>query len=97
MNIEANLNVIALLEPIAKEISNMSPEEKSVFRLYPGLGGQSVSIYERIIKKVYDKDRGLEIIELLYNNPVQVVPILLNRLKQKDEEWKKAQVKLLIY
>ncbi|CAO3621024.1 unnamed protein product [Cunninghamella blakesleeana] len=91
MNIEANLNVIALLEPIAKEIENMTPEEKSVFRLYPGLGGQTVSIYERIIKKVYDKERGLEIIELLYNNPVQVVPILLNRLKQKDEEWKKAQ------
>lgn len=92
MNIDANLNVIALLEPIAHRIEQMTPEEKSNFRLRPGLGGQSVTIYERIIKKIYDKERGLEIIELLYSNPAQVVPILLRRLKQKDEKWKRAQV-----
>lgn len=93
MNIEANLNVIALLEPIARRIETMSPEEKTNFRLRPGLGGQSITIYERIIKKVYDKERGTEIIELLYTNPAQVVPIVLRRLKQKDEAWKRAQVK----
>ncbi|KAI9485323.1 MAG: hypothetical protein EXX96DRAFT_475954 [Benjaminiella poitrasii] len=91
MHIDANLNVIALLEPIALRIEQMTPEERTAFRLKPGLGGQSVTIYERIIKKVYDKERGLEIIELLYSNPAQVVPILLKRLKQKDEEWKRAQ------
>jgi paired amphipathic helix protein Sin3a len=93
MNIDANLNVIALLEPIALRIEGMTAEEKLNFRLRPGLGGESVTIYERIIKKVYDKERGMEIIELLYSNPAQVVPILLKRLKQKDEEWKRAQVK----
>lgn len=92
MNIDANLNVIALLTPIARRIENMSQEEKSNFRLRPGLGGQSVTIYERIIKKVYDKERGAEIIELLYSTPAQVIPILLKRLMQKDEEWKRAQV-----
>ncbi|KAI8379519.1 uncharacterized protein BYT42DRAFT_329822 [Radiomyces spectabilis] len=91
LNIEANLNTIALLEPIEKKLESMALEEKQNFRLKPGLGGQSVSIYERIIKKVYDRERGMEIIELLYSNPAQVVPVLLNRLKQKDEEWKKAQ------
>lgn len=91
MNIEANLNVIALLEPIAHRIEAMSMEERANFKLRPGLGGQSVTIYERIIKKVYDKERGMEIIELLYSNPAQVIPILLKRLKQKDEEWKRAQ------
>ncbi|KAI8329171.1 hypothetical protein EDC96DRAFT_452540 [Choanephora cucurbitarum] len=91
MNIDANLNVIALLEPIAHRIESMTAEEKANFKLRPGLGGQSVSIYERIIKKIYDKERGMEIIELLYCNPAQVVPILLKRLKQKDEEWKRAQ------
>ncbi|ORX58826.1 hypothetical protein DM01DRAFT_1301529 [Hesseltinella vesiculosa] len=91
MVMEANLNTIALLEPIAKKIETMTPEEKIAFRLKPGLGGQTISIYERIIKKVYEKDRGVEIIELLYENPAQVVPILLKRLHQKDEEWHKAQ------
>jgi paired amphipathic helix protein Sin3a len=97
MNIEANLNVIALLEPIAHRIENMTVDERLAFRLRPGLGGQSVTIYERIIKKIYDKERGSEIIELLYSNPSQVVPILLKRLKQKDEAWKRAQVKIRIY
>jgi paired amphipathic helix protein Sin3a len=97
MNIEANLNVIALLAPIAHRIETMSQEERASFKLRPGLGGQSITIYERIIKKVYDKERGTEIIELLYSNPSQVVPILLKRLKQKDEEWKRAQVKKKLY
>ncbi|KAI8071743.1 hypothetical protein BC940DRAFT_293603 [Gongronella butleri] len=91
MTIEANLWTIALLEPIAKKIEAMSMDEKAQFRLSPGLGGETVSIYERIIKKVYEKDRGNEIIHLLYENPAHVVPILLKRLHQKDEEWKKAQ------
>lgn len=95
LNIDANLNTIALLEPIAKKIDAMTPEEKNALRLSPGLGGQSVTIYERIIKKVYDEERGKEIVEMLYNNPARVVPILLKRLKHKDEEWRKAQVCVL--
>lgn len=91
LNIEANLNTIALLRPIALKIEKMAPEEQKNMRLQPGLGGSSVSIYERIIKKVYDDERGDEIIEMLYERPATVVPVLLNRLQIKDKEWKKAQ------
>ncbi|KAI9498981.1 hypothetical protein BDB00DRAFT_867052 [Zychaea mexicana] len=91
LNIDANLNTIALLEPIAKKLEMMTPEEKAAFRLGPGLGGQSVTIYERIVKKVYEEDRGKEVIDLLYKHPARVVPVLLKRLSQKDEEWRKAQ------
>jgi paired amphipathic helix protein Sin3a len=91
LNIEANLNTIALLEPIALRIQTMTPEEQNNMRLEPGLGGPTVSIYERIIKKVYDNDRGSEIIDMLYKRPATVIPVLLNRLKMKDKEWKKAQ------
>ncbi|PWW72152.1 hypothetical protein C7212DRAFT_302264 [Tuber magnatum] len=90
-NIEANSRTIQLLEPIAQRIANMTPEEKANFRLAPGLGGQSKTIYQRIIKKVYDKEKGLEVIEMLHNNPVVTVPIVLKRLKSKEEEWKAAQ------
>lgn len=90
-NIEANLRTIQLLEPIAQRIASMLPEEKATFKLQPGLGGQSKTIYKRVIKKVYDREKGLEVIEFLHNNPVQTVPIVLKRLKQKDEEWKAAQ------
>jgi paired amphipathic helix protein Sin3a len=39
LNIEAGLQVISLLEPIAKKLQTMSQEEKNQFKLKPGLGG----------------------------------------------------------
>ncbi len=91
LNIESNLSVINLLEPIAKKIQMMAPEEKANFKILPGLGGFSTAIYKRVIKKVYDSDRGLEVIDALHHNPAVAVPIVLKRLKQKDEEWKRSQ------
>ncbi|KAI9487677.1 MAG: hypothetical protein EXX96DRAFT_473102, partial [Benjaminiella poitrasii] len=91
MNIEANLNTISLLEPIAKKIATMLEDEKKNFKLSPGLGGPSKTIYQRIIKKIYGKEQGAEIVEMLHNSPVQTVPVVLKRLKQKDEEWRKSQ------
>ncbi|EIE85445.1 hypothetical protein RO3G_10155 [Rhizopus delemar RA 99-880] len=91
VNIDANQNVIALLEPIAQKIEKMTDEEKNTFRLEPGLGGETISIYERIIKKIYGKERGEELVDLIYTSPAAVIPTLLTRLKQKDSEWKKAQ------
>jgi paired amphipathic helix protein Sin3a len=84
------LNTIALLEPVAKKISLMSAEEKANFKFSLGQN-PSLTIYQRIIKKIYGVEKGLEMIELLNNNPVQTLPIVLKRLKQKDDEWKRAQ------
>ncbi|CAO3630909.1 unnamed protein product [Cunninghamella blakesleeana] len=91
LNIEANLNTIALLEPIMKKISTMTPEEKLEYTLPIGLGGPSKTIYQRIIKKIYGNEKGIEVINLLHASPAQSVPIVLKRLKQKDDEWKRAQ------
>ncbi|RIB10495.1 hypothetical protein C2G38_1979696 [Gigaspora rosea] len=92
MFIEANLHTIHLLEPIEKKINTkLTPEEKTKFKLEPGLGGQSM-IYQRIIKKVYDVEKGLEVIDALHNNPCTAVPVVLKRLRQKDEEWKRARI-----
>src|SRR5437762_2524645 len=91
LNIEANLRTIQLLEPIAQRISTMLPEEKSNFKLAPGLGGSSLAIYQRVIKKIYDREKGLEVIDALHDNPSAAIPVVLQRLKQKDEEWKRAQ------
>ncbi|GAA5869035.1 hypothetical protein JCM3774_002456 [Rhodotorula dairenensis] len=88
--IEANLRTVALLEPIATRIALMEADERASFRLKPGLGNQSKSIYQRVLKKVYGKEQGLEVIQALHENPCVAVPIVLARLKQKDEEWKRA-------
>jgi paired amphipathic helix protein Sin3a len=58
------------------------------------ISGFSTSIFQRMIKKVYDRERGLEVIEAVFNNPAIALPIVMKRLKQKDEEWKRSQVDL---
>lgn len=90
-HIEANLRTIALLEPLNNKIQTMDPEERAHFNLKTGLGSQSKSIYQRMIKKIYGKEVGPEVIKALHDNPVATLPIVLERLKNKDEEWKKAQ------
>ena len=98
LNIEANLHAIKLLEPIAKQIINMNSDEKSRFKLPEGVvPGASKSIYQRAIKKIYDRDRGAEIIDALHNTPSVAVPVVLKRLKQKDEEWKRSQVNIFLF
>ncbi|KAF8336326.1 uncharacterized protein EI90DRAFT_3119621 [Cantharellus anzutake] len=90
-HIEAIVRTIQILEPIMARINLMDADERTHFKLKPGLGGQGKSIYQRVIKKVYGRDHGLEITQALHDSPSIAVPVVLNRLKQKDEEWKRAQ------
>jgi hypothetical protein len=90
-NIEANAKVIQLLEPIGQQILSMTPSEREKYRMPIGLGGQSQAIYKRVMKKVYG-ERGPEVVADLFKDPCAVLPIVLARLKQKDEEWRFTQV-----
>ncbi|KAL8704550.1 MAG: hypothetical protein Q9201_002285 [Fulgogasparrea decipioides] len=87
-NIEACLRTIQLIEPIVQQLKIMSEEERAAYVLPPGIGGQSETIYQRVIKKIYDRQRGQAVIDDMFRNPVVVLPIVLGRLKQKAEEWK---------
>lgn len=91
-NIEAAQKVIQLLEPVAQQMLAMSPQERESFKMPAGLGGQSTSIYKRVLKKIYGAERGAEVVNDLFERPFAVVPIVLSRLKQKDEEWRFSQV-----
>ena len=82
---------ISALENINMKIQQMTNEEKSTFKLKPGLGLPNKSIYQRIIKKVYGKDPGMEVIATLHDCPAIAVPIVLNRLRAKDDDWRRAQ------
>lgn len=90
-HIEACTRTIQLIEPICQQFLHMSESERANFKLPPGLGGQSEAIYQRVIKKVYDRQRGEKIIRDMFERPCQVLPIVLFRLKQKLEEWKACQ------
>lgn len=91
-HIEACTRTIQLIEPIVQQFLVMSETERAAFKLPPGLGGQSESIYQRVIKKIYDRQRGEKIIREMFERPCHVLPIVLFRLKQKCEEWKASQV-----
>ncbi|KAI9298185.1 hypothetical protein K502DRAFT_311916 [Neoconidiobolus thromboides FSU 785] len=89
-NMETNAHTIDLLEPIAKQIPKMSPEAAAAFKLPPGLGGNSQTIYRRAIRKIYDSEADV-VLDLLHDSPGTAVPIILKRLKQKDLEWREVK------
>ncbi|KAI8624228.1 hypothetical protein F5Y19DRAFT_480871 [Xylariaceae sp. FL1651] len=90
-NIEANTKCIQLLEPIAQQMLNLTPHERETFQMPPGLGGSSTSIYKRVLKKIYGPEKGAEVVNDMFTDPFVVVPVVLARLKQKDEEWRFTQ------
>jgi paired amphipathic helix protein Sin3a len=91
IQLEGLSRTIAILEPLATRLNEMSPEERSGLRLPSDLGGQSRWIYVRTLKKVYGKDAGTEVYQALQDAPAVAVPVVLARLKQKNEEWRRAQ------
>ncbi|EME44313.1 hypothetical protein DOTSEDRAFT_71974 [Dothistroma septosporum NZE10] len=90
-NIEACSRTIQLLEPIATSLRRMPDREQVQYTLPPGLGGQSETIYRRVIMKLYNRDKGEDVIKQLHERPYMVIPVLLNRLKERLETWKMAQ------
>jgi paired amphipathic helix protein Sin3a len=88
--IETNLVTIRILEALDKKLSRMTQDERSKFKLDDHLGGTSNTIHQRAIKRIYG-DKAQEIIDGLKKNPVVAVPIVLRRLKMKEEEWREAQ------
>ncbi|UZP46184.1 hypothetical protein NXS19_013996 [Fusarium pseudograminearum] len=89
-NIEANLKCIQLLEPIAQQMLAMTGQERETFHMPAALAGQSTSIFKRICKKIYG-ERGIDVVNDMFTHPFDVVPVLLARMKQKDEEWRFSQ------
>jgi paired amphipathic helix protein Sin3a len=91
VQLEALARTINLLEAINVRIDEMTAEERMQFKLKEDFGGPGRGIYHRIVKKIYGKDGGYEIIQALQDCPSVAVPVVLARLKQKDEDWRRAE------
>ncbi|KZT08526.1 uncharacterized protein LAESUDRAFT_648466 [Laetiporus sulphureus 93-53] len=91
VHIEGLARTILVLEGLDARIDEMSAEERSQFKLKPGLGGSCPAIYERTIRRIYGRDGATEVLKALQECPAVAVPVVLKRLKQKDEEWRRAQ------
>lgn len=88
--IETNASTIRVLEGVNKKLSRMGQEEAAKFKLDDCLGGQSPTLHQRALKRIYG-DKAPEIIEGLKKNPAVAVAIVLKRLKAKEDEWREAQ------
>ncbi|KAL3786130.1 hypothetical protein HJC23_010704 [Cyclotella cryptica] len=55
------------------------------------LDGRVLSvIHKHTIKRIYGDD-GPEMLDLCFRNPAVAIPIIVNRLRQKDKEWRAAK------
>ncbi|KAE9392487.1 hypothetical protein BT96DRAFT_944593 [Gymnopus androsaceus JB14] len=90
-HIEAISRTITILEPINNKIQQLAPEERGSFRLKPNLGGNAKAIHQRVIRKIYGREVGAEVLVCMQESPAHAIPVVLSRLKQKEEEWKRAQ------
>ncbi|XP_015113100.1 paired amphipathic helix protein Sin3b isoform X4 [Diachasma alloeum] len=88
--IETNAATIRVLEGVHKKMGRMSQEELQRFKLDDCLGGCSPTIHQRALKRIYG-DKAADIIDGLKKNPTVAVPVVLRRLKSKEEEWREAQ------
>lgn len=88
--IETNSATIRVLEGVHKKMSRMSVEELMRYRLDDNLGGTSATIHQRALRRIYG-EKAADIIQGLKRNPSVAVPVVLRRLKGKEEEWREAQ------
>ncbi|TDH69646.1 uncharacterized protein CCR75_009284 [Bremia lactucae] len=95
MVIEANASTISILEPLAQEIDVLKENEKSnrdndkLWNYVVDKGTFRVT-HLNAITRIYG-EAGSQILELLRKYPAGAIPIILKRLKQKDEEWRRAR------
>ncbi|OSX66922.1 hypothetical protein POSPLADRAFT_1077635, partial [Postia placenta MAD-698-R-SB12] len=79
---------IVVLKSIEARLDEMTAEERANFRLGPNLGGRSPGLYRRMLKKIYGLDGTKEILKALQESPAAAVPVVLKRLKLKDDDWR---------
>uniref|UniRef100_A0A8C5AQQ8 SIN3 transcription regulator family member Aa n=1 Tax=Gadus morhua TaxID=8049 RepID=A0A8C5AQQ8_GADMO len=88
--LETNLATIRVLELVQRRLSRMSAEEQAKYRLDNTLGGTSEVVHRKAIQRIYG-DKAADILDGIRKNPAMSVPIILKRLKIKEEEWREAQ------
>lgn len=89
MVIDNNASTIRILEPLAEEIETL--RKCTDFDWQFRLDRRSLGVLHlKAIARVYGEHANV-MLELLRKNPAKAVPIILNRLKQKDSEWRRAR------
>ncbi|KAG7400367.1 Paired amphipathic helix protein Sin3b [Phytophthora boehmeriae] len=92
MVIEANASTISILEPLAREIEILKSKEGEDDKLWNYVVDKGTFRVTHLsaITRIYG-EAGTQILDLLRKYPAGAIPVILKRLKQKDEEWRRAR------
>ncbi|BHF57887.1 Paired amphipathic helix protein Sin3a [Sparganum proliferum] len=89
MIMEVNRAALQNLIVVKRRIDRMSRDEQQNFHLDDLLGGTSAILMKKAIHRVYG-DKAGDVIYGLKTCPATVVPIVIQRMRQKDNEWREA-------
>ncbi|KAG2526444.1 hypothetical protein JM16_003832 [Phytophthora kernoviae] len=92
MVIEANASTISILEPLSHEIEVLKSKEGEDDKLWSYVVDKGMFRVTHLsaITRIYGES-GTQILDLLRKYPAGAIPVILKRLKQKDEEWRRAR------
>lgn len=98
MAIERNAQAMRQIEPFAEEVSALRQNEEKdgqpIGRLQYQLKRYAMNtILINAIGRIYGEN-GDEVLQHLVRNPLVVLPTVYQRLRQKDNEWRKAKLEL---
>jgi paired amphipathic helix protein Sin3a len=96
--IERNAQAMRQIEPFAEEVQALREQEEKdgqpIGRLQYQLNRYALnSVHINAIGRLFG-EHGDEVLQHLCRNPIIVLPIVYERLKQKDIEWRKAKADL---
>ena len=83
--------LVRFLEPLSQQNRALTDEERQMWTLPPGFGGQSHALYRKILGKLYNRDLGNQMMADLTAHPGNVIPVLLLRCRMMLEQWKASQ------
>jgi len=89
--IEANLATIRNLDMVVKTLEDMTPELQRNYKFNTKtLGGVSEVIHRKAVERLYG-ERKEDVFAAMQRDPLNNIPIVLKRLKQKNLEWRNTQ------
>uniref|UniRef100_A0A5K4F1Y2 HDAC_interact domain-containing protein n=1 Tax=Schistosoma mansoni TaxID=6183 RepID=A0A5K4F1Y2_SCHMA len=86
---ELNRAAMQNLVVVKRCMDRMSKEELNQFHLDDKLGGTSAVLMKKAIHRVYG-DKAGDVIYGLKNCPNTVLPLVIQRMRQKDSEWRET-------
>lgn len=91
MILESNLATIRVMELVMGELSRKTDEQRKTYHFNTHtLGGRSETVHRKAVQRLYG-ERTEDVLKALRRDPYNFIPVVLRRLRQKQDEWMSTQ------